>query len=103
MTYGCPNWEYAAYAHLLKLHRLQNNAVRVIGNLDRCTPVRELHVAFNIPYVYGCVTEECRIPSGAILSHVNPNVLEIGQGEIRYRKYKRLKFGGGQAYNRSTN
>jgi hypothetical protein len=32
----------------------------------------------------------------------NANVRNIGQGEPRHRKYKRLKFGGGQAYDRSS-
>jgi hypothetical protein len=31
---------------------LAEQALRAIGNLDRCTPVRELHVAFKIPYVF---------------------------------------------------
>jgi hypothetical protein len=35
-------------------------------------------------------------------NHVNPNVRGIGQGEARYRKYKRPKLGGDQAYNRSA-
>jgi hypothetical protein len=55
MTYACPTWEYEADAHLLKLQRLQNRVLRVTGNLDRCTPVRELHKAFQIPYVYDYV------------------------------------------------
>jgi hypothetical protein len=46
MAYAYPTWEYAAGAHLLKLQRLQNRVLRAIGNLDRCTPVRDLHVAF---------------------------------------------------------
>jgi hypothetical protein len=33
-----------------------------------------------------------------ILKHVNPNV----QREAMHRKYKRLKLGGGQAYERSA-
>jgi hypothetical protein len=33
---------------------------------------------------------------------VNPNVRNIGQGEAQHRKYKRLKLGGGQAYNGSS-
>jgi hypothetical protein len=32
----------------------------------------------------------------------NENVRNIGQGEARHRKYKRLKLGGGQAYDRSS-
>jgi hypothetical protein len=41
----------------------------------------------------------------AILNHVNPNigVCGIGQGEARHRKYKRLKLGGGPAYNCTAN
>jgi hypothetical protein len=44
MTYGCTTWEHVANAHLLKFQRPQNRALRAIGNLDRCTPVRELHM-----------------------------------------------------------
>jgi hypothetical protein len=39
MTYACPTWEFAADTHLMKLQRLQNRVLRVIGNLDRSTPV----------------------------------------------------------------
>jgi ABC-type methionine transport system permease subunit len=45
MTYACPIWEYATDAHFLKLHRLQSRIIRSIENLDRCVPVRILHVA----------------------------------------------------------
>jgi hypothetical protein len=31
--------------------RLQNRVLRAIGKLDRRTPVRDLHLAFKIPYV----------------------------------------------------
>jgi hypothetical protein len=37
-----------------------------------------------------------------IQNHENENVRNIGQGEARHRKYKRLKPGGGQAYDRSS-
>jgi hypothetical protein len=37
-----------------------------------------------------------------ILNRVNPNVRGIGQAEGRHRKYKRLKLGDGQAYDRSA-
>jgi hypothetical protein len=52
MDYACPTWECATDSRLLKLQRLQNRLLRAIENLDRCTPVREVHVAFRIPYVY---------------------------------------------------
>jgi hypothetical protein len=37
-----------------------------------------------------------------IQNHDNENDRNIGQGEARHRNYKRLKFGGGQAYDRSS-
>jgi hypothetical protein len=60
-------------------------------------------MAFNIPYLYDYVTKLCRTEAEVILNRRNPNVYGIGQGEARHRKYKRLKLGGGQAYERSAN
>jgi hypothetical protein len=37
-----------------------------------------------------------------IQNHDNENVRNIGQGEARHRKYKKLKLVGGQAYDRSS-
>jgi hypothetical protein len=55
MTYACPTWEYAADALFLKLQRLRNRALRAIGNLDRWTPVRKLHVVSKIQRVFDCI------------------------------------------------
>jgi hypothetical protein len=60
MTYACLAWEFAADNHLLKLQRLQNKVLRTIGNFPRCTPVRDLHMAFKLPYVYYYITKLCR-------------------------------------------
>jgi hypothetical protein len=46
------------------------------------------------------MTKLCRQQAEAILNYGNENIRYIGQGEGRHRKYKRLKFGGGQAYDR---
>jgi hypothetical protein len=86
----------------MKLQRLQNRLLHAIGNLDRSTTVRDLHLAFKILYVYDYITKLCRRQAEVILNHDNPNVRAIGQGESRHRKYKRLKLDGGQAYNRSS-
>jgi hypothetical protein len=43
-AYVSPTWEYAVDAHLLKLERLT-------GGFERHITVREMHVAFKIPYV----------------------------------------------------
>jgi hypothetical protein len=37
-----------------------------------------------------------------IQNHENENVRNIGQGELRHRKYMRFKLGGGHAYDRSS-
>jgi hypothetical protein len=92
----------AADTPLMKLQRLQNRVLRAIGNLDRRTPVRDLHLAFKIPYVYDYITKLCRRQAEVILNHENPNVHAVGQGEARHRKHKRLKIGGGQVYDRSS-
>jgi hypothetical protein len=86
----------------LKLQRLQNKVLRSIGNYPRRTPVGELHKAFSIPYVYDYMTKLSRQQAEVIQSHENANVRNIGQGEARHRKFKRLKLGGGQAYDRSS-
>jgi hypothetical protein len=69
----------------MKLQRLQNRALGAIENLDRFRPVRELHSAFKIPYVYDSTTALFNTQSEVILNHVNPNVRGIGLGEDRHR------------------
>jgi hypothetical protein len=86
----------------LKLQRLQNKVLRTFGNLPRRTPVRELHKAFNIAYIYDYIIKLCRQQAEVIRNHENAKVRSIGQGEARRQKYKRLKLGSGQAYDRSS-
>jgi hypothetical protein len=57
MTYVCPARELAADIHLLKLKRLHNKVLRTIENFPRCTPVCDLHTAFNLPYAYDYITK----------------------------------------------
>jgi hypothetical protein len=102
MTYVSTAWESAAVTHLMKLQRLQNKVLRTIGNYPRSTLVRDLHLAFQIPYVYDYIKTLCRQQTEVIQNHDYENVRTIDQGEARHRKYKRLKLGGGQAYDRSS-
>jgi hypothetical protein len=81
MTYACPAWEFAAVSHLLKLQRPQNRVLRTIGSFLRRTSVRDMHVAFQIPYVYDYITKSCRQQAEVIQNHENENVRSIGQGE----------------------
>jgi hypothetical protein len=86
----------------MKLQRLQEKVLRTIGNYPRRTPVRDLLLAFQIPYVYDYITKLCRRQFEVIQNHDNEDVRIIGQGEARHRKYKKLKLGDGQAYDRSS-
>jgi hypothetical protein len=99
MTYACPSWELAADIHLLKLQRLQNKGLRTIGNFPGCTPVRDLHTAFNRPYVYDYISKLCRQQTEVIQNHENEHVRGVGQGEAIRREYgiKTRNLGGGQA------
>jgi hypothetical protein len=81
---------------------MQNRVFCAIGNLDECTLVREINVSFKIPYLYDYIIKLCRTQTEVILKHVNPNVRGIEQGEAIHRKCKRLKLGGGQAYDLSV-
>jgi hypothetical protein len=56
------------------------------------------HKALRIPYIYDYIRKLSRQHAEVIQNHENVNVCNTGQGEARHRKYKRLKFGGGQAY-----
>jgi hypothetical protein len=87
MTYASPAWEFAADIHLLKLQLLQNKVLRTIGKLPRRTPIRDLHLAFQIPYVYDYITKLCRQQAEVIQNNDNENVRSIGQGETPHRKY----------------
>jgi hypothetical protein len=93
MTYACPAWEFAADSHLLKLQRLQNRVLCTTA--PRRTPTRALHRAFQLPYVYDYITKICRKQAEVMQIHDDVNVRNIGKNEAQYRKYKRLKLGGG--------
>jgi hypothetical protein len=59
-------------------------------------------MAFNLPYVYDYKTNLCRQQEEVIKNHEKEHVRSIGQGKARYRKYERLKLGGGSVYNCSS-
>jgi hypothetical protein len=101
-TYACPGWDSAADTHLMKIQRLQNNVLRVIGGLPRRTPTRYMNVELQILYVYDFIIKICREQAEVIQNHDNENIRSIGNCEARHRKHKRLKLGGGQAYDRSN-
>jgi hypothetical protein len=101
MTYACPAWEPTAETHFMKMQRLQNKILRVLGGFPRSTPNHHMHMALQIPYIYDFITKTCRKQAEVIRNHDNANVCNIGKGEAHHLKHKRLKFGGGQAYYRS--
>jgi hypothetical protein len=87
MTYACLAWEFAADNHLIKLQSLQNKVLRTIGNFLRHIPIRYLHMALKLPYIYDYIRKLCRQQAEVIQNHQNANVRNFGQGEPRRRKY----------------
>lgn len=81
---------------------MQDGVLHVTGNIFRCPPVHELPAVFKIRYIYGYMTKLCSTQAELILNLVNQNVHDIAQVEVNHRKYKSLKLGGSQAYNRSS-
>jgi hypothetical protein len=71
---------------LLNLQRLQNKVLRTTGSLPGCTPVRDLHTAFNVPYVYDYIITLCTQEAEAIRNHESDHVRSTGQDEARRRK-----------------
>jgi hypothetical protein len=57
-------------------------------------------MAFSLTYLYDYIIKLCRQQTEVIENHENEHAHGIEQGEARRRKYKRLKLGGGQAYDR---
>jgi hypothetical protein len=85
MTYACPAWELAADTYFLKLQRLQNKVLRTTGNFPKCRPVRDLHTAFNFPYLYDYLTKLYRGQAEVIQIYENKYVRGIGQAEARQK------------------
>jgi hypothetical protein len=102
MTYACAAWKLAADTHRLKMQRLQYMVLRTVGKFPSCIPVSELHMAFQVPHFYDYITKFSRKQAEVKQNHENPNVGDTGTGETRHRKYKWVKLGGGQTYDRSS-
>jgi hypothetical protein len=102
MTYASPTWEYVVDLQLIKSQGLQNEVLCSIGNYPRRTPVSDLDMDFKLPYVYDYIIKLCRQQAEVIQNHENEHVPNIGQGEARHKKNMKLKLGGSQASDRSS-
>jgi hypothetical protein len=87
ITYACPTWEFAADTHFLKLQSLQNKVLCTIANFPKCTLIRDLYMAFDLPYAYDYVTELYRQQAEATQNHENEHVRSIEQVEAGHTKY----------------
>jgi hypothetical protein len=73
MTYACPDWEFAADTHLMKLQCLRNKGLRTTGKFPRPTPVRDLHMAYQLSYAYNYIAKLCSQEAEIIQNHGNAN------------------------------
>jgi hypothetical protein len=65
MTYVIPAWEFVADTHTLKLQRLENKVLCTIGIFLRCILVCELHMAYQVLYIYDYIIKLCRQQAGS--------------------------------------
>jgi hypothetical protein len=79
MTYACPAWKFAADTYLPKLQSLQNKVLRTIGKFPSSTPVHELHMVFQVPYIYDYTTKLFKQQADVIKNYENANVRYIGK------------------------
>jgi hypothetical protein len=84
---------YAAECHLLKLQRLQNKVLRTIGIFPRCKSVRDMHKAFQIPYVYDYITKSCRQQAEVIQNHFFLNPFLFASCTCTFSKWWNTKKG----------
>jgi hypothetical protein len=77
MTHSCPAWELKADTQFLKLQLLQNMVLRPNGHFPSSTPVRDLHTALNLPYVYNYISKLCR-QQAKVIQNENDRVRGIG-------------------------
>jgi hypothetical protein len=84
MTYACAPGSLW-HNHVSKLQHMQSRVLHTVGDLDRCTPVRNLHLAVKIPYAYYYITNLCRRQEEVIQNHQNLNVqyYRVGRGHAQ--------------------
>jgi hypothetical protein len=96
MTYACPAWKLVADTYLLKLQLMQNSVLRTNANFPRCTPVR---------FAHGFQPSVCMLLQNKIVQATSRNHTKSWKwtcSRYRTRWSQRLKVGGGQAYDRSS-
>jgi hypothetical protein len=74
--------EHIAFRIFIRI-RIQNPILRTIGNFQRCTAVRDFHMAFYLPYVYDYITKLCRRQAEVIQNHDNMGKVKPGIESIR--------------------
>jgi hypothetical protein len=87
MIYACPAWKFSAHTHFLKSRRLQDKLLRTISKFPKGTPVCELHMAFQVPYIYNYITTLCWQQEQVIQNYESANAHDITKGEARHIKY----------------
>jgi hypothetical protein len=84
------------------LQRLKNMVLRINWKFCKVHTGPRFAHGFQPSYVYDYITKLCRQQAEIVQNHENDYDRSKGQDEVTHRKYKRLKLGGGQAYERSS-
>jgi hypothetical protein len=71
----------------------RQSSLHLVAILQGANFFRDMHMAFQIPYVYNDITKLCMQQSQVTQKHDHANYRNIGQGEAQHRKYKGLDDG----------
>jgi hypothetical protein len=101
MTYACSAWELAADTYL-KIAAPAKQGSPHHWKFSKVYIGPRFIEGFQTSVCIRLYKKLCRKQAKVIQNHENKHVPSIGQGKTRHRKYKTLKLGGGQAYDRSS-
>jgi hypothetical protein len=87
----------------VKKHRDNFNFLPSSVNLPRCIPSRDLHVAFKSPYLYQSATNYAGGRQHSYKINEMQILVTLTKAKLNTENIKkRLKLGGGEAYDRSS-
>jgi hypothetical protein len=81
---------------------LHNKIFYTISKFPKCTPVCQLHMAFQVPYIYDYITKLCRQQAEVLQNDENANFHDIRKVKPDTENNKGLKLGCNQAQDCSS-
>ena len=91
LLYACVAWGNASSTILNKLQIVQNLSLRKILRPPILTSNATIHQELHIPYLSHFIHRRSTTTWARIRTHTNKLISQIGSGEPRHRKHKRIR------------